>query len=52
MSYILTIKEKIFKRDYESGHEKKLRNIHLIKHGHDGGKSSHVGIEDVVAQHT
>ena len=52
MSYILTIKEKIFKRDYKSGHGKKLRNIHLIKHGHDRGNSSHVSMEDVVAQHT
>ena len=52
MSYILTIKEKIFKRDYKSGHEKKLRNIHLIKHGHDGGNSSHVSMEDLVAQRT
>ena len=50
MSYILTIKEKLFKRDHKSGHEKKLRKIHLIKHGHDGGNSNHVGMEDVVAQ--
>ena len=51
MLYILTTKEKIFKRLQIRELKEICIFIHLIKHGHDWGNNSHGGIKDVVGQH-